>query len=564
MSMRNALRRGANLPIPKKPLHGTRKIRYFAGWAYPPVGTGEQIRELTIELSDDNIAARKHYDDPANMLHLNDITGTNMQLTGIIGKPVMVNHGYTAKYGHGVFGVVESAILEPDNRIYVTGAVYGADADGVDNELAMDAIGEMDAGLLGSLSLRWRTLLDEKNTVLSKDVLELSLCREPHYANCVITNACSQPSSVARKYTNTGAQSNFKEVERLLSFTMSASAEPLAAAPALSQPAAPTSGGPDTATMIQELTRKLQEADVARRKAEQDYAAAQQWKNQKEAEETARINAMKETALKPLPELLQTLQKHGEVQAIHKDTAEMLAHVMAEPVVNANQQLGQLITACSAKLETQDKELVELRAQVKRIGNASSAAELTMAASAAERMMDLVQPARPAGRTGQGAVDPMYEQSYPSGVFKAGDLPPSFYGDGWSIPVQNVGSSSFARRLEEMRSNVGVGMSAMPLVPQQRALESAASAAPVAAPARGYNPLLPQKLQQQQQQPQQVAESMTTTSQFYSDGNGASASESYAKRVALMDRQRAQDLIQVTRHALREGEELPTYRGDTW
>jgi hypothetical protein len=565
---RQAARKGAHLNVPKRPLHGPRKARYFKGWGYPKVGTGNQVRTFSIELSAENIKARKHYDDPANILHTNDISGgaNGVRLTGIIGKPVMVEHGHDKKYREAVLGQVDTASLEPDGRIFVTGRVFGANEDGSDNELGLDAIGDIDAGVLQGLSLRWRTLMDENTqTVLHKDVIELSLCNKPHYKGCVITTACAQPASVGTKYDKAQPHAKVKAVERILNLTMQASTQQettQAAAPQTNQaPAAaaapstaPSQTAPtkDPAVMIEELTRKLQAENEARRAAEAKAQANAQWRAQKEAEEKKLLDAQKEEAIKPLPHLLQALQKHGEVDQIHQDTAEMLAHVLAEPVVNQNQQLGTLITACSAKLEKQEKLIEKLSQQVKRTGNASSVAELHMAASAAEDLMNLVEEPRQS-KTGAGVADPMLQEQSAPAVYKAGSLPDSFYGQGWDKlqPPQASTGPSLRDRLQAQRYGV-------PVAQPQRAIESAASAAPTQVVQRAPAPV-PQKLMQQQQQQHMM---QTSTASFQQEQ--LSYGQDFSHRIAKMNPQHARDLIQVSSFQLPEGQDLPQYRGDVF
>lgn len=561
-SSRTAARRGAGLSTPKFPLNGPRKERIVIGWVYPSVGTGEQIRELVADTSPEGIKSRAHYDDPANALHINDlVSGRNgdLSLSGIIGIPVMVEHGTTDKYGQAKLGQVDMAILEPDNRIYVKARIFGANPDGSDNELGLDAIGEIDNGTLGSFSLRWRSLLagPRGRTVVHKEVIELSLCKKPHYDGCVITSACSQPSSTGTKYSTDGKQPIITEVERILSLTMSASAQETASQQQQQQSANPPQATPPTSTgatkdpanTIEELTRKLQAVDEARRAAEAKAMQVEKEMQQHRAAEEQRLSALKEEALKPLPHVLENLKRFSEVDQISNDTTEMLAHVLTEPVVNPSQQLGAIVTACSAKLEQQEKLISKLTEQIQRTGNASSMAELQMAAHAAENLMDLVDDPRQTPRNGARMADPMLqqkEQRYGS-YFKAGKLPESFYGQGWEVPQMQSSGPSLADRLASRGGGYAPPpqTAAAPHVP--RLLESAASAAePTYQPQQRSHAHLPTKLQQQysMQPPAQSDEMM--------------------KHVVNMNPTRAKSLVNVQRYALKEGEELPTMRGDVF
>ena len=540
------MRRGAGLPTPNRKLHGIRKARYFEGWAYPEVGTGEQVKVFTVELSAENIRNRAHYDDPANRLHQNDIVGQDRRLSGIINKPVMIEHGKDPRYGDGIYGKVETARMEADNRIFVTGWLYGADENGVENERAMSAIGELDSGHLGSLSLRWRTMLDEPtNTVLAKDVLELSLCHKPHYEGCVITTACSTPPSTGTGYDNLDGKRRVKTVERYLNLTMSATQEQTnqqAASPETTttqqqqtQAAHPQGGASrDPHDVIQELTRRLEAENAARRKAQEEATELAKWREERERAEKAKIDAQMQEAIKPVPDVLATLKKHGldEAQQVSEDTAEMLAKVFAEKVLNPNQQLGELVMACSAKLEEYSAENAKLTAQIKRTGNASSVAQLTMAASAAEDVMDLVSDKQGRGRTGEGVEDPLLEQHH-KGMFSS-QMPRSFFGGGWAMPQaqQQAGVPSLQDRLMARRLGHTVEP-AFQQPAQPRAVESAASATETT----------------------QMTQTTTTHHQLGRD------SADMLRRAYAMKPTVASDLIKVSTFHFQEGEDFPQERG---
>ena len=76
---------------------------------------------------------------------------------------------------------------------------------------------------------------------------------------------------------------------------------------------------------------------------------------------------------------------------------------------------------------------------------------LTMAASAAEDVMDLVSDKQGRGRTGEGVEDPLLEQHH-KGMFSS-QMPRSFFGGGWAMPQaqQQAGVPSLQDRLMARR-----------------------------------------------------------------------------------------------------------------
>jgi hypothetical protein len=237
-------------------------------------------------------------------------------------------------------------------------------------------------------------------------------------------------------------------------------------------------------------------------------------------------------AIKPVPDVLATLKKHGlgEAQQVSEDTAEMLAKVFAENVLNPNQQLGELVMACSAKLEEYSTENAKLKDQVQRTGNASSVAQLTMAASAAEDMMNLVSDKQGRGRTGEGVEDPLLQQHHKS-MFSS-QMPQSFFGGGWAMPQvqQQTGVPSLQDRLMARRLGHPVDTGFHQQQQQPRAVESAASAT-------------------------ETTQTTTTTHHMQRD------SADMLRRAYSMKPTVASDLIQVKSFRLQEGEELPVERG---
>ena len=453
--MRQAMMEGAGMRHPLKPTSGRRKTRIFSGWVYPKLLEGDQRMIIETELSAAGMKARRHYDDPANALHMNDVS-TGHTLTGLVNLPVMVEHGLDKRFGEATLGKVTSAMVEKDGRVFVTGEVYGADPQGNDNELGLDAIGGIDDGSLRGLSLRWRTLVNPTtNEVLHKNLVELSLCSRPHYDNCVITNACSQPSSEAKAYNTVYGAANVKEVERILNLTMSAPQEttPAAATPGAT-PTPTTDSAAQQAAIVTELSRKLQAENERARQAASAQAAQEAKIKElmaqiaaRDAKDKAALDAQKAEAIKPMEGVLANLGKHAGLDQLTSETAKTSAHVFAEPVVNPDNQLAAIMTACSAKLTEQEELIGKLTEQVRRVGNATSVAQLEMAASHAESLLNLVDGDRTTGKSAAGAADPMQtqqqqQQQTPS-VFQAGALPESVaaqYGEGWSMPMHKQAS----------------------------------------------------------------------------------------------------------------------------
>lgn len=565
LAAKNAMRRGAGLSTPRMPLNveAGRHYRWVTGKAYLGVADGEQVKQFTVELSKQNIEERKHFDDPANRLHRNDLGGPF--LDRLIGKPFRAEHGVdqygrpNKRYGTGNRGVIDSALINDQNELVVFGRVFVEDEN---DEHGYNMVTDIDDGKLGSLSIKWNTVYDEAtNTVLDKDIVEVSLCNKPHYAGCVLTAACSQPASKAGSYRTHGEQPTVNSVERIVILTMSASQQnpqttaagttpaPAATnpAPAAAPAAAATGNAPtlqNSAVVLQNLTAKLGEESASRTAAEQKLAEVTKQLAEIKAAQDAQLNAQKEEALKVAPHVLQQLRKFGEVDQITQDTTEMLAQVLAAPVENPNQQLGQLITACSAKMEQQEKTIAMLSAQVQRTGDAANVATLTMAASHASDMMGLVDEDR--GRKQAPAAAAQGQKIGSLGV----SLPSSFYGD-WGATVgepQPAPGNSLRDRLASRSGGV---------------------AAPVQYGA-------PQQQQQQQQQyyaPQQMHMQQGTTrtvetaasamtSQQQGGGGEAEMRQSFINRVANMSRQRAADLMPIGTFKLAPGEQLPTYPGD--
>lgn len=537
MEQRYAMLKGAGLNVPLFPLHksGNRLWRWVSGIAYLDVGVGEQAKNFTVELNAENTSARKHYDDPANRLHRDDL-GDRL-LDKLVGKPFRAEHGNRERYGSGNLGVIDSARMDSNNRLLVSGRIYG------DTPKGLNVVADIDNGVLGSLSVKWQTYYNRRTgKVLGKEIVEISVCNRPHYPGCVLTTACSQPASKSGKYSTTDDEAMIITEERTALFTMSASEQQPASQPPQSAPsresAAPPSNPANTsphpnaapyaqtpAAVIQQLTQSYAAESAKRNEMEAQLKAVQQELSKKTERWEAQQNKLKEKALEPIQDIVSQLTKHSGLESLSPETIETIARIMTMPLEDTNQQLDQVITACCAKLTSQELLIDQQNAARQRVDEASDSATLTMAASEAARHFGvrLGEPERQS-RSGAPTGKP--------GTLDGTSLPASFYGSNWG---SNGGVHSPASCLSQklaQATNVGVHE------------VQHASAAP------------PSHAQFAHKQTRMVE---TAASHRDTEQSGHAA---MMARIKNMSSQRSRGLVQTSTHRLDHDEQLPAYSGD--
>lgn len=456
MDTRRALRKGAGLRVPRKPLSGPRKVRVVHGRAFDDIQSDAAPQFITVELSASAMERRDHYNDPANKPHVGDLGGRD--LNRVIGMPMRDTHGKVD------IGRVVDAEMR-GKELWITGELYG------DIDEGYEAICDFDNGELGALSLKWQTHYDPSTKmVLSKDLLEISVCKVPHFPSCVVTAAASGTTASISDSTLKTQANPIETVVRTQSFIiMQASEDQTNSAAQQQNLTPPTSTGgtqeqqppsmasqlQDPASVIQSMTKSLQGQRTENAQLKDQLQQAMAQLKAITDRQNQELEARKKAALEHAPQQLEELKRHSGVEQLHKDTVALFGKILQEPVVNKNSQLGTMVTACAAKATKLEAELAAMKKKVAATERAGGMARLEMAAAAAGEAMGLMTAPEHAVRTFN--TTPASDAHY-GDTLQAGDVPNEFLMGDW-----NTGMSHNTDSLAQALRQRGTGFAEPPI-----------------------------------------------------------------------------------------------------